>query len=89
MPAARVPRLAHKLSVEDGGANGQIRNVNEDFDVAGEQLAYPRDPKGSPENTINCHCVMKPFFEADALKSTPGQRGLLQDLGIEISVGPA
>jgi len=38
-------------------ADGQIRAIDEDFDVDGEQLAYPGDPDGSAENVINCHCV--------------------------------
>jgi hypothetical protein len=37
-------------------ADGQVRKANEPFDVGGEELMYPRDPSGSPENTINCHC---------------------------------
>jgi len=31
---------------------------NQPFMVGGEPLDYPRDPKGSPENTINCGCQM-------------------------------
>jgi hypothetical protein len=49
-PAARVPRMSHIA------ADGQVRDVNEPFDVDGEQLMFPRDPNGSAENTINCHC---------------------------------
>lgn len=82
VPAARVPRPTH---IE---ANGQVRDVNEDFSVGGEALAFPRDPKGSPENTINCHCVMVPEVGADALTPTAGQSQLLKDLGLEIAVTP-
>jgi hypothetical protein len=45
---SKVPRITHVA------ANGQIRDVDQPFDVGGEQLMYPRDPAGSPENTINC-----------------------------------
>jgi hypothetical protein len=37
-------------------ANGQIVGMQEDFVVDGENLAYPGDPSGSPENVINCRC---------------------------------
>jgi phage portal protein BeeE len=38
-------------------AEGQIRQIHEPFDVGGEELDFPGDPKGSPEEVINCHCV--------------------------------
>lgn len=34
--------------------DGQIRGIDEAFDVAGEQLMFPGDPAGSAWNTINC-----------------------------------
>ena len=43
-----MPRVDHLM------AAGQIRNVDEPFNVGGEELMYPRDPKGSAKNTINC-----------------------------------
>lgn len=82
VPAARMPRITH---IE---ADGQVREVDEAFEVGGEELMYPRDPAGSPENTINCHCLTEPYFEPEALEPTEKQRGLLSDLGIEISVAP-
>jgi uncharacterized protein with gpF-like domain len=48
--ASRVPRLSHLAAV------GQVRDVNEPFMVGGEALMYPKDPAGSPGNTINCSC---------------------------------
>jgi hypothetical protein len=82
VPAARFPRPSHLL------ANKQVRKVDEPFDVGGEELMYPRDPNGSPENTINCHCLMRPYFDASALKPTPAHQKLLNDLGIQISIAP-
>ena len=41
-------------------AHGQVRSWDEPFTVDGEELFYPRDPGGSPENTINCRCVLVP-----------------------------
>ncbi|MBF0093983.1 MAG: hypothetical protein HQL34_05500 [Alphaproteobacteria bacterium] len=43
-------------------ADGQIRNVDEPFLVGGEKLMYPRDPNGSPANTINCGCTQLPYM---------------------------
>lgn len=42
--------------------NGQQRKVSEPFDVGGEQLMHPRDPSGSPENTIACGCEAIPWM---------------------------
>jgi hypothetical protein len=60
-------RVMHRL------VDGQIREVDVDFDVpiglvgmiAGdtEPLSYPRDPKGSIANTVNCRCVSAPVVE--------------------------
>jgi len=36
--------------------HGMTIPYDQDFDVGGEQLAYPRDPRGSAWNTINCNC---------------------------------
>lgn len=47
-PGANNPR--HELI---DGLNGQVVAVNEPFDVDGEDLMYPGDPRGSPENVIN------------------------------------
>jgi hypothetical protein len=81
--AARVPRVSHII------ADGQIREVTEAFEVDGEQLMYPRDPNGSPENTINCHCLQKPYFEPQDLKATIGDKQLLKDLGISVEMDAA
>jgi hypothetical protein len=39
-------------------ADGQIVGMNEPFEVGGEELNFPGDPSGSPENIINCRCAM-------------------------------
>jgi hypothetical protein len=51
----KMPRLDHMA------AHGQIRDVDEPFDVGGEELMYPRDPAGSAANTINCGCTSIPY----------------------------
>jgi hypothetical protein len=76
---AKAPRPGHLL------ADDQVVDVAEAFQVEGEDLMYPRDPNGSPENTINCHCMMAPYFAADALKPSEKQKGLLESLGISVS----
>lgn len=44
-------------------ADGQVTNVGEPFIVGGEQLDYPGDPSGSPENIINCQCQVSPTLD--------------------------
>jgi len=39
-------------------ANGQRVPISENFIVNGEELEQPGDPNGSPENIINCRCVL-------------------------------
>lgn len=59
----REPRTSHLA------AHGQVVEVADDFTVGGERLQFPRDPKGSPGNTINCGCGSYPYLEglSDAL----------------------
>lgn len=44
---------------DHAGADGQIAEMNEAFDVGGEQLQYPGDPAGSAANVINCRCAIE------------------------------
>lgn len=41
-------------------ADGQTVAYDEPFIVMDEELMYPGDPSGSPENVINCACTMIP-----------------------------
>jgi uncharacterized protein with gpF-like domain len=79
--ASRKPRFSHIH------ASGQVREVDEPFLVDGEDLMYPRDPNGSPENTINCHCVLVPYMDPSDLQPSAGQLKSLKDLGLDVSVG--
>jgi len=36
----------------------QMVDLDESFDIGGEQLDYPLDPAGSAANTINCKCAV-------------------------------
>jgi hypothetical protein len=84
----QVPRQTHR------DIDGQVKEVDEPFEVPDpvdgvvEELMYPRDPGGSPSNTINCHCLVKPFFDEEMLAPSTGQQNVLRDLGIEITVSP-
>lgn len=39
-------------------AHGQRRAIGTAFDVGGEKLRYPLDPRGSAGNVINCRCTL-------------------------------
>jgi Phage Mu protein F like protein len=38
-------------------ADGQTVPIDQPFLVGGESLMFPGDPRGSPENVINCRCT--------------------------------
>jgi hypothetical protein len=78
----RVPRLSHIR------VSGMHVPVDEPFIVAGEELMYPRDPNGSAENTINCHCLLAPYIDTADLQPTAAQKQVLKDSGVQISVTP-
>lgn len=39
-------------------ADGQVRALDEPFDVGGYKLMHPLDPTGPPQEIIECRCVM-------------------------------
>lgn len=39
-------------------ADGQVRDLDEPFDVGGASLMFPGDPSGPAEEIINCRCVL-------------------------------
>jgi hypothetical protein len=78
IPAARVPRLGHIL------ASGQVVDVDEPFIVEGEELMFPRDPSGSPENTIFCHCASVPNVADDQLTASADDRAVLASVGLKV-----
>lgn len=60
-------------------ADGQIRDVNDPFDVGGEPLMFPGDREhGSAENVIQCRCVVSyvPAEDEVDLKEVAGVTSL-------------
>lgn len=45
-------------------ADGQIVAIDQPFIVDGEMLDAPGDPRGRPDNTINCRCTVLPALAA-------------------------
>ena len=58
MPMKKVwlSAFVEKSRPEHMDADGQEVGLNDPFEVGGEFLQYPGDPKGSAGNTINCLC---------------------------------
>lgn len=64
----RQPRPEHV------DAHGQLVPANDPFIVDGEALMYPRDPNGSPGNTINCGCMSIPVTDGSTWRDADGNR---------------
>jgi hypothetical protein len=60
--SGRPPGTLHGMRPAHAAAHYMQQTVafDQPFIVGGEELMYPTDPKGSPENIINCHCVALP-----------------------------
>jgi uncharacterized protein with gpF-like domain len=39
-------------------ANGQVRAMEEKFDIGGTQMEHAGDPAGGAKNNVNCRCVI-------------------------------
>jgi hypothetical protein len=44
-------------------ADGQEQLLDDDFEVGGESLAFPGDPRGTAGNVCNCRCSQYPVVE--------------------------
>ena len=44
-------------------ADGQVVPVGSKFTVGGQRLWWPGDPRGSPDNVINCRCGVAPVWD--------------------------
>jgi len=47
-----------KRHPSEPGLEGQERNLDEPFDVAGFEMQHPLDPDGPAEQVVNCRCVL-------------------------------
>ena len=47
---------------DHSAADGQVQDIGTPFEVGGEQLMYPGDSAGSPEQTCNCRCALLPVI---------------------------
>jgi len=57
---SRISRKAHAAAEERFGPDEGPIPIDRPFIVDGEELMFPRDPSGSPQNTINCGCFHVP-----------------------------
>ena len=46
-------------------ANGQVRQIDDDFQINGALMKYPGDPRGGAKNVVNCRCVVVYVDEED------------------------
>lgn len=53
-----VATLDKRTRDAHGHADGQTVDINDYFDVGGEQMEYPADPSASADNVYNCRCTM-------------------------------
>ena len=74
--AAKRAGMTHKVwrTVHDGktrhdhrNADGQRRPIDQRFNVGGENLFLPGDPRGSAGNTLNCRCSVRYYRDVDPL----------------------
>jgi len=56
--ASMDDRTRDEPDADHVAADGQVVGMREPFIVSGEELMFPGDPSGSPENTIMCRCAV-------------------------------
>jgi 2'-5' RNA ligase len=66
-PGAQYPR--HE---EYDGLDGQTVRLDDTFEVGADQLQYPGDPDGSPEEVCNCRCSLAYTDDASQLSDAAG-----------------
>ena len=59
------PELSLQPRETHAAIDGQLAKDGEPFYVDGEELMFPGDPSGSPENTYNCHCTTTDIWKEE------------------------
>ena len=56
----RNPRPSHTAAQQRYGSTAKAIPMNEAFVVGSDRLMFPRDPRGSAGEIINCNCTLIP-----------------------------
>ena len=73
-----IATLDERVRIDHAQADGQIVDMDQNFLVGGEELAYPGDSRGSAFNVINCRCTNAPFPKE--LDDEYSSGGLIEDV---------
>lgn len=68
-----------------GRADGQIREVDEPFDIDGHPMMYPGDLRGPAKEVYNCRCSMR-TVEEDGIEAEPRKMRVTDPLSGEVTI---
>lgn len=71
-----APGAEHPRHEDYDGLDGQTVALDQLFDVGGNPFAFPGDPDGAPEDSINCRCTLTYGDGSDALPPPDQAPGL-------------
>jgi len=69
-----IATLDERVRIDHAEANGQVVDMDKNFLVGGEELAYPGDSRGSAANVINCRCTNAPFPKEEIIEQSIPER---------------
>jgi hypothetical protein len=69
-----IATLDERVRIDHAEANGQVVDMDKNFLVGGEELAYPGDSRGSAANVINCRCTNAPFPKEEIIEESIPER---------------
>lgn len=67
-------RETHSQAESDYGSEENAIPYDEPFSVGDDELMYPADPNGSPEEIYNCRCTMKCFHKFRSMLDSKTKR---------------